>query len=420
MAALALLLVGLFLHAPGHCITGVVAVVSAGFVVSIFMRTVLVLLGRYRRVGSTEAEWAWPVYSVLVPLFHEVEVLPQLVQSLCALDYPKDKLDIRLILEEDDVETRAAVAQAPFACVVVPPSRPKTKPKAANYAAHFAGGEFLVVFDAEDRPEPDQLKKAVRAFRANPDIDCFQARLRIDRCRNWLQRMFALDYGIWFNALLPGLEYLSAPIPLGGTSNHFRRASLLKAGLWDPYNVTEDADLGLRLARLGFRVGILDSVTWEEAPQALGVWLRQRTRWMKGYMQTLLVHWRQPRRFIGDVGPIGAFTIHMFLGGAVWSALVNPLLWIFFAVSSFGQPAAPDLLARIAEASGFTLLLVNALLAQIGRLQVSRSEALPPWYVTLSYPLYWLLISVAGWRALYQLVRDPFLWEKTPHGASLP
>jgi glycosyltransferase XagB len=229
--------------------------------------------------------------------------------------------------------------------------------------------------------------------------------------------MFALDYAVWFKTLLPGLDRMRAPIPLGGTSNHFRLAVLEDAGAWDPFNVTEDADLGLRLARLGHRVSMLDSATFEAAPVRFGSWMRQRTRWMKGYMQTLLVHTRNPVRLVRGIGFGGCIVIQAFLGGAVWSALVNPLLWIVFIAGAIGASDASEPLALLARISGLTLLVANILLAALSQIDERgrmRYGALP---AVVSYPLYWMLISVAAYRALWQLVHDPFRWEKTPHGA---
>ena len=240
-----------------------------------------------------------PVYSVLVPLFHEADVLRDILDALVKLKYPPAKLDVILILEETDALTQRAISGIDLPgfvkVLIVPDLQPRTKPKALDYAMQFTSGEFIVVYDAEDVPEPNQLRKALQVFAQHPDIDCLQARLNIHNAsENWLTAQFALEYTTLFDGLLPALERLGLPIPLGGTSNHFRRHTLLASGLWDPYNVTEDADLGLRLERQGRKIGILDSTTWEEAPADLGNWIRQRTRWIKGWMQTYLVHMRNP------------------------------------------------------------------------------------------------------------------------------
>lgn len=402
---------------PHGSMEAAVWLMSLGFIASILLRAALVLLGRRHRSAPVVAnDLEWPVYSILVPLYREAEILPQLTAALQALDYPADKLDVHLVLEESDLETSAAAKFYSYSVVIVPDALPRTKPKACNYAIRAAKGEFLVVYDAEDRPEPDQLKKAVLAFRTCPEVSCFQAHLTIDRTRCWLQRMFAFDYGMWFNALLPGLAWLGAPLPLGGTSNHFRLSALIDAGLWDPFNVTEDADLGVRLARMGHKVCLLDSATFEEAPTAFVVWLRQRTRWMKGYMQTLLVHWRHPSVLIGDIGLGGSLMLQLFLGGAIWSAVVNPLLWLLCMGSAFTGPLGSDGLGRFAGIAGAMLLVVNVLLAVLGALRAGDKH--PPLRAVIAYPLYWLLISLATYRALYQLIRAPFHWEKTPHGAA--
>ena len=227
-----------------------------------------------------------PTYSVLVPLYREAAVVPDLIRHLKRLDYPASKLQVLLILEADDEESLTAVRRhadaAQFELVVVPPSQPRTKPKALTYALNFARGDYVVVFDAEDRPEPDQLRKAAAAFRERPDLGCVQARLTPDNRDSWLARMFTLEYAANFDVLLPALASWRVPLPLGGTSNHFPRDVLEAVGAWDPFNVTEDADLGVRLARFGYQTATLHSRTFEEAPVTFRQWLPQRRRWVKG------------------------------------------------------------------------------------------------------------------------------------------
>ncbi|MCX8100659.1 MAG: glycosyltransferase [Geminicoccaceae bacterium] len=368
-----------------------------------------------------------PTYTVLVPMYREPEVLPILAAALRRLDYPLAKLDVKLVLEADD-ETTIAAAKALdlegiFEIVVVPPSEPRTKPKACNYALQLATGEYLVIYDAEDKPEPDQLKKAVAAFRkADPRTACLQARLNFYNAdENWLTRMFTLDYSLWFDLMLPALDRFRMPIPLGGTSNHFRTAVLRELHAWDPFNVTEDADLGIRLAKKGYRVGVIDSTTFEEANCAVGNWIRQRSRWLKGYMQTWLVHMRDPVALLRAVGPRGFLAFQLFVGGTVAAALINPLLWAtFLAWLALRSTIFAELFPGwLLYPSGLALILGNTALvylAAIGPLKRSR-YGLVAW--ALSVPVYWALMSIAGWKALAQLVRRPFYWEKTRHGISV-
>jgi len=237
--------------------------------------------------------------------------LPIITESLRNIDYPLSKLDIKLILEDDDEETIAAAKnlnlESMFEIIRVPVSLPKTKPKACNYALNFARGELVTIYDAEDKPERDQLKKAVIAFRKAPkNTAVIQARLNyFNANENWLTRMFTLEYSLWFDFYLPALEALKIPIPLGGTSNHFKLRILKDVNAWDPYNVTEDADLGVRLTQLNYRVGVVNSTTYEEATNRFGNWIRQRSRWIKGYMQTYLVHMRHPVRLYRSLGHVG-------------------------------------------------------------------------------------------------------------------
>lgn len=268
-------------------------------------KTVLIWAGgsqQHRREQEVDAavkmlrDEELPIYTVLVPMFREPDVLPILANALRNLDYPTSKLDVKIVLEEGDDETiNAALAlglEDIFEIIKVPPSMPQTKPKACNYALQFARGEYLVIFDAEDKPEPDQLKKVLVTFNASPDnVACVQCRLNyFNRNENWLTRMFTLDYSLWFDLMLPGLEKLKVPIPLGGTSNHFRMDVLRELRAWDPFNVTEDADLGIRMTQKGYEVRLVASTTFEEANVSQGNWIRQRSRWIKGYMQIGRAH----------------------------------------------------------------------------------------------------------------------------------
>jgi cellulose synthase/poly-beta-1,6-N-acetylglucosamine synthase-like glycosyltransferase len=366
-----------------------------------------------------------PRYTVMVPLYREAHVVPGLLRAMSGLRYPQDRIEILLVCEADDIATFAA-AQAGadrdrrFRAIGVPPCQPRTKPKALNYALAFATGEYVVIFDAEDRPETDQLAKAARAFAGGPEsLACLQARLNwYNRHQNRLTRAFSLEYALWFDYLLPGLERMGAPIPLGGTSNHFKMRALVACGAWDPFNVTEDADLGLRLMRMGGTVATLDSTTLEEATIDARAWLRQRSRWIKGYMQTWLVQMRDPVRLWRAAGVPGFLAFQLFVGGVVLTALVNPFLW----AASLGSLACwalaiegpiQDLGLLHAAAS---LLLGNAALIYLNMLCVLRRGWLELVPAALGTPVYWALISVAGYRAAAQLITRPFYWEKTDHG----
>lgn len=369
------------------------------------------------------AEADLPVYTILVPLYREAAAVPGLVRALSRLDYPSAKLDIKLIVEGDDAETLAAVLahrQPGYMEVIeVPPSEPRTKPKACNYALSFARGAYAVIYDAEDLPEADQLRKAVAAFRAAPPgLGCVQARLNYyNPAENWLTAEFTVEYTAWFDLFLPGLQRLALPIPLGGTSNHFPTALLRQLGAWDPFNVTEDADLGIRLAQLGYRCAVLASTTYEEANCRLGNWLRQRSRWIKGYMQTYLVHMRQPAVLWRRLGPAGFLSFQFFVGGTVASAILHPLIWLFLILSLWpGLTPWPDLLPAWFARLDLGLLLAGyGGLTMIGLAAVLRRRyfALVP--ATLTFGAYWLLISLAAYKALYQLLVRPFYWEKTEH-----
>jgi|HubBroStandDraft_5_1064220.scaffolds.fasta_scaffold09213_5 cellulose synthase/poly-beta-1,6-N-acetylglucosamine synthase-like glycosyltransferase len=405
---------------PSFLVIALVALMSVLFLLGVFFRAALALAGSVPRgTGPVASDEDLPVYTILVPLYREAAMIPALSRALLALDYPCDRLDIKLIVEADDPDTARACAEldGPFEVVGVPPSLPRTKPKAVNFALNFARGDFVVIYDAEDRPEPDQLRKAVGAFRALPDcVACLQARLAFYNAReNWLTGQFEADYRLWFGMLLPGLDRIGMPIPLGGTSNHFRAEILRRVGAWDPFNVTEDADLGIRLAQAGFRVAMLDSTTFEEAPTCLSVWLRQRSRWLKGYMQTWLVHSRATLSLARGSGFRGIFAFHFFIGGAVLSAIVNPLLWGVCALSLVFPGLFPDHVAAVSAWGALGSNSVLVCLVTSAAIRCGDRKLLP---CGLTVALYWLLISAAAYRGLWHLITKPFHWEKTAHGLS--
>jgi len=387
-------------------------------------------LGRHAEVPVTPAEIAalrdedLPRYTILLPLYRESEVLAQLVEALRALDYPAQKLDVQILLEEDDALTREAFERLnpgpPFRAVIVPDSLPKTKPKACNYGLYATDADLLVIYDAEDRPEPDQLKKAVAAFKKLPQRTiCLQAKLNYyNQRQNLLTRWFTAEYSVWFDLFLPGLTASQAPIPLGGTSNHFKVPALQELGGWDPFNVTEDCDLGVRLHKLGYRTAVLDSTTWEEANSDWLGWIRQRSRWVKGYLQTYLVHMRRPWQLLRSLGWKDFFSFQMTIGGSLVCFLLNPVYWaitaLWFATHS-GLIAAlfPTWLYVLGSLCLFVANFVFVYLGVAGCMQRKYYDLVK---YAMFFPLYWLLMSVGAWKAFAQLITRPHYWEKTEHG----
>jgi cellulose synthase/poly-beta-1,6-N-acetylglucosamine synthase-like glycosyltransferase len=367
-----------------------------------------------------------PTYTIIAALYREANSVDGLLRAIERLDYPREKLDVLIVVEADDRETRAALAarktSLPLTVIPVPAIGPRTKPKALNVALPFARGALTVVYDAEDRPQPDQLRCAIRAFRTGgDDLACVQARLCIDNgVDSWLARFFAAEYASQFDVFLPGVAALRLPLPLGGSSNHFYTAVLRETGGWDPYNVTEDADLGMRLARFGYRTGVIDSTTYEEAPAHFGPWLRQRTRWFKGWMQCWLVHMRKPLRLLRDLGLAGFLAFQLVVGGNVLAALVHPLFiaaLIYAAVGGMPVWHGDDLVfGMIAAFYGAIAVVGYVTSAFLGWLGLSRRGLLGHAWILLLTPVHWLMLSLAAWRAFYQLMASPYLWEKTEHG----
>ena len=365
-----------------------------------------------------------PRYTILLPLYREAEVLPQLVEGLRRLDYPPEKLDVQFLLEEDDEVTREAWAQLapgpPFRAVVVPDSQPKAKPKACNYGLYATDADLLVIYDAEDKPEPDQLKKAVAAFRKLPeDVICLQAKLNYYNPRqNLLTRWFTVEYSMWFDLFLPGLTGSRAPMPLGGTSNHFKVPALQEIGGWDPFNVTEDCDLGVRLHKRGYLTAVIDSTTWEEANSDWLGWIRQRSRWVKGYIQTYLVHMRHPWRLLGAVGLRDFFSFQMTIGGSLVCFLLNPVYWAVTALWFFTHAGWITALfpGWVYLLGAICLFAANFVFVYLGVAACMKRRYFDLVKYALFFPLYWLMMSVGAWKGLLQLLTRPHYWEKTAHG----
>lgn len=365
-----------------------------------------------------------PTYTILVPAYNEPEVVGDLIAAMRAIEYPADKMQVLLLLEEDDAVTIEAALAAGVDEVVsilkVPAADPRTKPKACNYGLHFSTGEIVTIYDAEDSPDPLQLRRVVATFAKLPEnTACVQAKLAFHNgTQNLLTAWFTADYALWFSFILPGLMRSNSPIPLGGTSNHLRRSVLDEIGAWDPFNVTEDADLGVRIAESGYRTAVLNSTTLEEANSDTINWIRQRSRWYKGYLQTWLVHMRQPVKLWRGLGPIGFLRFTILMAGTPLVATLNMVFWLISLDWILGQPEVihqvfPNYVyfpALISLAFGNAAVLYMNLVA----CRETRNAMLL--LACLTAPLYWVLMSIAAIKGTYQLIRNPSYWEKTFHG----
>ena len=466
-------------------------------------------------------ERSLPTYTILIPIYHEAQILPHIIENVYKIDYPRDKLDVKILMEERDEETvreaqrlglfgtpetmlasimklqrpqrhyeelkltpcsrvidsEAAtigtlesvvtnncserilrvkrktgdIVEIPeayvdfandvillrgtleelktqyvnslkmFDAVIVPDAEIRTKPRACNYGLLRAKGEYCVIYDAEDDPEPGQLKKAAIAFsRAGEQYVCLQSRLNFYNPKdNLLTRWFSLEYSFWYDYYLEGLDHVGAPLPLGGTSNHFRTKELRELGGWDPYNVTEDADLGVRISRKGKKTAMLNTYTYEEANKKLPNWIRQRSRWSKGHAQTYLVHMRHPRNLLREMGWKQFFYFQLTFGGNIFLPLVNPLLWAVTLLTVLVPGIFQFLFFYpIVYVCIFNLVVGNLvyILLHMGPYVVKKDYTSIP--LALIIPVYWMLISIGDWRGTIQLVTKPFYWEKTQHGLS--
>lgn len=364
-----------------------------------------------------------PSVSLLIALYREADIAPRLIQRLERLDYPRDRLELLLVIEDDDTATRAALAAANLPpwmrTIVAPAGTIRTKPRALNLALDHARGDIVGVYDAEDAPAHDQLRKVAAAFAAAPpDVACVQAMLDYYNPRkNWLSRCFTLEYALWFRLVLPGIERLGMPLPLGGTSLFFQRETLCALGGWDAHNVTEDADLGIRLARHGYRTRMVNSVTQEEANCRALPWIRQRSRWIKGYLMTWLVHMRAPRTLWQQLGPRGFLGFQIVFLGALSQVLLVPILWSLWTIPlGLGHP-----IAQVIPPQGLTTLALLFLLVEVVgfvlnliALRRSGQRLSAFWIPTLH--AYFPLGTLAALKAVAETLTIPFYWDKTHHG----
>ena len=400
------------------------------------------------RITRGEMQWTrdedFPVYTVLIPVFHEAGVLAQNMRNMYHLNYPKNKLDIKILMEEKDQETiNEAKALGLFGSptkkaegipieeydeflklfdpIIIPGAKVTTKPRACNYGLLRAKGELCVIYDAEDNPDPDQLKKAAIVFLRLPeDVVCLQSKLNFYNAdENIITKWFSIEYANWYEFYLQGLDWIEAPIPLGGTSNHFRKKGLDELGRWDPYNVTEDADIGIRLARQKLKTEMIDTYTYEEATLTAKSWVVQRSRWYKGHLQTYLVHMREPKKLFKDLGAKKFLKLQLTFGTSVFIPLINPILWVLLALTSI----APMWFSWLIPSYLQPLCLFNLIVGNLSYIAIyvvacvrlKKNRYIP---YALAMPAYWALLSFASWRGFIQLIRNPFYWDKTSHGVS--
>jgi glycosyltransferase XagB len=429
----------------GVCGVIVLAILALPFVVSnpiawlafavspIFLALIVFQLGaafqtaplEFKEHSSTALRVDWPIYSVLVPLYHETVVIDQLLKAFRAIDYPSARMEVLFLVEEDDLQTKDALENAGLSpwmqIVIVPAGYPRTKPRALNHGLLRATGHYITVYDAEDIPDIDQLKMAVQLFeRSPPEVKCLQARLAIDNAPDsWFSLMMCIEYAALFDTIKCGLASADLPVALGGTSNHFRHEDMLQLAGWDSFNVTEDADLGIRIARQAGKVMDLPSTTLEEAPIHFKGWLGQRRRWLKGWIQTGICHSREPLSAILEMGFVNWLVVMVQIFGVVVGALTFPFFGSWFLWNLWiGNVWANADLFQIATNSVaivifFMGLLAMVLPAVIG-LQRRRAWHLIPWLIM--FPFYVLFISAAAWLAVMDFMRRPFHWEKTAHG----
>lgn len=413
VAAVALLQPVRFAEAAMLCL-------SALFATVILLRVAAVILAMIRPPLASaphERTGPLPVVTILIPLYKEANMVDGLVQAIRNIDYPTHLLDVKLLLEADDSPTIAAVERArlsaPFEALVLPDCQPRTKPKALNVGLATARGEIVCIYDAEDRPSPQQMRQAVEQLEADTGrLAVVQAPLLTHNGgASWIAGQFQIEYAVHFRVWLPFIQRMGWPLPLGGTSNYFRRSLLVAAGGWDPWNVTEDADLGFRLARLGGRAVMIDAPTMEEGPSKISHWMGQRTRWMKGHIQTWLVLMRDPIRAAREMGLAGFIGLQLSFGASLVTAITHLPLLAFVAIGVVHPAVSLENWHAALFGIGYGSVLAATL--------ATREVRLGFWRL-LTLPLYWPLMSIAMYLAFLEMKIRPHAWAKTPHGVSGP
>jgi len=417
--ALAGIGIGLITH-PVLVLTGFSWLLFTTFSSLIAWRILLLFVGVCLRITHCDTPLKransldLPVYSVLVPAYREANLMPQIARSLSRLNWPASRLDIQILLEADDTDTIVAARDANFApntrLTLIAPGGPRTKPNALNIGLSEARGRYITVFDAEDFPHPDQLRAAFEAFQSAPsDLVCLQAPLiGTVHTNSWLSAQWSLEYAVQFGLLLPGAALYRMPLLIGGTSNHFRKEALQALGGWDAWNVTEDADLGMRIARAGLSCGVISLPTSEDPPRQLRVWMAQRSRWIKGFLQTWLVLMRTPSKTRRQMGAVSFTAMQLSLGGAILAPMFHLPCVLLLILAMLSEQF-------VLGTMGTGLLTVALTVGFFGDVCAPGPRTIARWVATLTRPLYWPLHSIAAYRAIWELANDPFFWAKTPH-----
>ncbi len=406
-------------------------------------------------------DYKLPIVTILLPLYKEKRTLQYLLESILQSNYPKSKLDIRFLIEHDDTETLRSILslsdnwnrieEIEFNKYGIPKKIKvldkasieidyifkgvRTKPNALNVGLKNAKGDMLIIYDAEDRPNPNEMRKMAKYMMENPEIACVQARLSYYNAdQSLLTKLFTIEYIQHFLVMLPEYFSMKHIIPLGGTSNFFRVEVLRDLNGWDPMNVTEDADLGIRLARRGYLTVPMNVITWEEAPPGIYYWIRQRVRWNKGYLYTLVRLFRHPLQLMRDVGFKSTISIVHLLSYPIIS-IITLVGWVFFSLywlDWFGIVAVQPLADWIHEAfesspplfymSLLTLafgVFYNTFVGLEGLFRQQDGYALGKVKYIFFTPLYLLLHGISAVIATVELVLKPNVWHKTPHGFSI-
>lgn len=410
-------------------VTAIWAVLTLVMVTCLKAATLILHLGSpipKRRRTRRQADFRIPRVSIMVPLLKETEIAEALITRLTQLTYPKSLLEVVLVLEESDQMTRDTIARTTLpdwmSVIEVPETgQLTTKPRALNYALDFCGGAVIGVWDAEDWPEPDQIEQVVSRFHTAPeDVVCLQGTLDYYNSRStWVSRWFTIEYAMWWRIVMPGIARLGLAVPLGGTTLFFKRHILEELGGWDAHNVTEDADLGVRLARHGYKTELLPTVTREEATSRPWAWVRQRSRWLKGFLVTYCVHMRQPARLVKDLGIWRFLGLQVIFLAAVSQFALAPVLWSFW-LSLFGvSHPVGTALGTPALWACFTIFvsaeLIGLVLAVAAVWRPTHRHLLP-WVPFMMF--YFVLGALAAYKALWELVCVPFYWDKTQHGVT--
>ncbi len=364
----------------------------------------------------------FPLVTILVPLKQENEVIHQTFSAISNLNYPSSSIQGIIIVESTDTLTKKSIETSiipdGFEVMEIPTLPPFTKGRAIQRALLVAKGKYITIYDAESRPEPNQVIKAVEILEKEKGKTCLQSIIRIENAKeNEITSFFASEFWDWYDKRMVNLHKRGIPFGLGGNSFFLATETLKEVGGWDPFNVTEDAELTVRLIKNNVDIKLMNSITHEACPSTMKNWIKQRTRWSKGLLTTSIIH-----LISGKFGFKGFtfkqwyhFWLRMYVGNLI--PFFFAFIFILFLFQSFSYENF--VLVNIVLAINLVPSLIVSMWADKKNFNTMgiKIRIHNLFAVTL---IYWGMYLWAGFRANYEFLFSPLKWHKTDHSNASP